>query len=209
MVRGDLIEGIHAALRGGVDWIQVRAKDSPARNLYDSILRIIPHARRIGAGVLVNDRVDVALATGTDGVHLAADSLPPGVARDLVGERMLVGVSVHGLDEARLAVDQGADYVTFGHIYPTTSKPGLPPRGVRELAAIVESVDIPVLAIGGINHSNVAEVLRTGASGISVISTVLAARDPERAVRKLREVIDGTGLYPRHPFYENRAKGVR
>ncbi len=208
-MRGDLIEAVRAALRGGVDRVQVRDKTGPARELYETTLRIIPHALETGAEVLVNDRIDVALATGADGVHLAADSLPSGVVRELVGERTLVGVSVHSLDEARRAAEDGADYTTFGHVYPTASKPGLPPRGLRELAKIVESVDVPVVAIGGINHSNVAEVLRTGASGVSVISAILTARDPEKAVRELREEIDGSGLHPRHSFYRTRAKGAK
>lgn len=200
---------MRSALRGGVDLVQVREKTAPARELYEMACRIVPHARRAGAGVLLNDRIDVALATGADGVHLAAGSLAPGVARELVGERKLVGVSVHGLDEALRAVEEGADYVTFGHVYPTASKPGLPPRGVRELAEVVESVEAPVLAVGGIDRSNVVEVLRTGASGISVVSAILATPDPEKVVRELREEIDGSGLRPKHPFHETRAKGAR
>ncbi len=208
-MRGDLIEVVRAALRGGVDRVQIREKDGPARNLYETVLRIIPAAQGTGAGVLVNDRVDVALATGADGVHLAAKSLPPYVARELVGERKVVGVSVHGLDEALHAAWEGADYVTFGHVYPTASKPGLPPRGLRELAEVVESVEVPVLAIGGIDRSNVVEVLRTGASGVCVVSAILAAPDPEKAARELREEIDGSGLHPKHPFNETGAKGAR
>jgi thiamine-phosphate pyrophosphorylase len=192
-----------------VDYVQVRGKTAPASDLYETTLRIIPHALEAGAGILVNDRIDVALATGANGVHLAARSLPPGVTRKLVGERMLVGVSVHGLDEALRAAEEGADYVTFGHVYPTASKPGLPPRGVRKLAEIVESVEVPVLAIGGIDRSNVVEVLRTGASGVSVVSAILAVPDPEKAVRELREEIDGSGLSPKQPFNETRQKGAR
>lgn len=207
--RGGLLEAVRAALRGGVDQVQVRDKTGPARDLYETTLRIIPHALETGAGVLVNDRIDVALATGADGVHLAAKSLPPGVARELAGERLLMGVSVRSIEEAREAVEEGADYVTFGHVYPTASKPGLPPRGVRELAKIVEAVEAPVLAIGGIDRSNVVEVLKTGASGVSVISAILAAPDPEKAVRELREIMDGSGLRPRYPFDTARPKGAR
>ncbi|TCJ20489.1 thiamine phosphate synthase [Rubrobacter taiwanensis] len=200
-VRGDLSDAVAAAVRGGVDWVQVREKGSPALELYAAVRRILPVARAAGAGVLVNDRVDVALATGADGVHLAAKSLPPGVTRRLVGE-MLLGVSVHGLAAAREAVGAGADYVTFGHVYPTASKPGLPPRGVRELARIVEGVDVPVLAVGGIDASNVGEVLAAGASGVAVISSILAAPDPEAAARELRAAVDGSRHRPGHPFPE-------
>lgn len=206
--RGNLPEVVSAALRGGVDFVQVREKTGPARNLYETTLEILPQALKAGAGVLVNDRVDVALATGADGVHLAARSLPPRVARELIGDRLL-GVSVHSLTEAREAVDGGADYVTFGHVYPTSSKPGLPPRGLIELAEIVESVDAPVLAVGGIDPSNVLEVLKTGISGISVISTILAASDPEKAARELRGILDGSRLRPRRCFPKTRQKGAR
>jgi len=101
------------------------------------------------------------------------------------------------------------DYVTFGHVYPTSSKPGLPPRGVLELAEIVESVDVPVLAIGGIDASNVEEVLHTGCAGVAVISAVVAAPDPRSAARRLRQAVDSSPSNPRRPFPEPVEKGVR
>ena len=205
--RGDLARVVSAALRGGVDWAQLREKSGPALGLYEGAMEVITRARELHARVSINDRVDVALAAGADGVHLASRSLPPQVARAVIPNDMLLGVSVHGLEQAREAVDVGADYVTFGHVYPTSSKPGLPPRGVRRLVEIVESVDAPVLAIGGIDAYNVREVLATGASGIAVISAVLAADDPEAAARKLREAVDSSSCYPRHPFPEPRTGG--
>lgn len=198
--RGDLTQAISAALRGGTDRAQLREKSGPAMRLYEDAMKTIPTAAELGAGVLINDRIDVALAAGADGVHLAGKSLPPEAARAIIPDWMLLGVSVHGLDEARKAVAAGADYVTFGHVYPTSSKPGMAPRGVRDLARIVESVDVPVLAIGGIDASNVREVLETGASGIAVISAILAAKDPEAAARRLREAADDSPSQPRHPF---------
>ena len=206
--RGDLLGTVVGALRGGVDWVQVREKTGPARDLYETARKIILLARENGAGVMINDRIDVALATGAGGVHLAGKSLPPRVARELLGDRLL-GASVHSIEEAREAVDGGVDYVTFGHVYPTSSKPGMPPRGVLELAEVVESVDVPVLAIGGIDASNVHEVLRTGASGIAVISAVLAAQDPKAVTRELRRAVDGSRSRPRHPFPEPLTKGTR
>jgi thiamine-phosphate pyrophosphorylase len=205
--RGGLSGAVSVALRNGVDWVQVREKTAPARELYGTVLDLLPRVRAAGAGLLVNDRADVALATGAVGVHLAARSLPPGVVRRFLGDHLL-GVSVHGLDAARAAVEAGVDYVTFGHVYPTSSKPGLPPRGVRELARIVEAVDVPVLAVGGIDASNVGEVLATGASGVAVISTVLAAPDPAAATRELRRSVDRTAHRPRHPFPEPDQRGA-
>lgn len=197
------------ALSGGVDCVQVREKGRPANELYEMSLKLLPDVREAGASLLVNDRIDVALASGADGVHLAAKSLPPSAARKVLGENPLLGCSVHSLAEAREAANVGADYVTFGHIYPTPSKPGLPPRGVRELAEIVESVEVPVLAVGGIDESNVHEVLGTGASGIAVISTIVSTPDPKLAAKRLRRAIDGLPHRLRHPFPEKTKKGAR
>lgn len=188
--------------------MQLREKAGPALSLYETARRVIPEVRKVGAGVLINDRVDVALGTGADGVHLAAESLPPAVARELLGERLL-GASVHSRPEALRAVKAGVDYVTFGHVYPTPSKPGLPPRGVRELAKVVESVDLPVLAIGGIDTSNVHEVLGTGASGIAVVSAILGVPDPKSEARRLRRALNDFRGYPRHPFPELTQRGAR
>ena len=203
----DLLGTVEAALEGGVDWVQVREKASPARELYETTQKIMPLARRNGVGVMVNDRIDVALAAGAGGVHLAGKSLPPQMARGL-SWGLLLGASVHGPKEAREAVDGGVDYVTFGHVYPTSSKPGLPPSGVLQLAEVVESVEVPVLAIGGIVASNVREVLQTGCAGIAVISAVLAAEDPGAATRELRRAVDGSQSRPRHPFPELVERGV-
>ena len=206
-VRGALIPTVRSALRGGVDYVQLREKTGPARQVYDTAVALIPHARHAGAGLLINDRVDVALAADASGVHLAGKSLPPRVARGLLEGRLL-GVSVHGLHEAREAVEAGVDYVTFGHVYPTSSKSGLAPRGVLELAEIVESVEVPVLAIGGVEPSNVHEVLRTGASGVAVISAILAAPDPASEARKLRRALDDSRYHPRRPLQKPMQKGA-
>lgn len=206
--RGDPVGAAAAALRGGMDWVQVREKSGTARDLYETALALLPRTRGAGARLCVNDRVDVALATGADGVHLAGKSLPPEVVRGLVGP-LVVGASVHSLEEAREAVAAGVDYVTFGHVYPTSSKPGSPPRGVVQLAEIVESVEVPVLAVGGIEVSNAGEVLGTGASGVAVISAVLAARSPEREARSLRRALDDSRHHPRHPFPETTTRGAR
>lgn len=209
--RGDnLSRMVREALSGGVDRVQAREKGAPARVLYETALELLPHAAQAGASLLVNDRVDVALASGADGVHLAARSLPPGAARRLLGDGPLLGCSVHSLRAAREAADAGADYVTFGHVYLTSSKPGQPPRGLVELAEIVESVEVPVLAVGGIDEGNVGEVLRTGASGIAVISTISEAPNPRMAAERLRRATLDSPHHPRHVLRMNPkpAKGA-
>lgn len=156
---------------------------------------------------MINDRVDVALVTEAAGVHLARKSLSPEAVKPLLSTG-LIGASVHSLDAAKEAVAKGADYVTFGHIYPTASKTGLPPRGVLQLSEIVESVDVPVLAIGGIDVEKVHEVLSTGCAGIAVISSILASPDPRQAALKLREAMDTSPARPRHPFPNIPSKGA-
>lgn len=195
-----LVHAVEAALRGGLDCVQAREKKGPASRLYETVLSLLPATRSSGARLLVNDRVDVTLACGADGVHLPGAGLPPEAARALLGDGPLVGVSVHGLEEARAAVEAGADYVTFGHVHPTASKPGSPPAGIRRLAEVVEGVEAPVLAVGGIDATNVGEVMATGAAGAAVISTVLAARDPEAATLRLRESVAASPHSLKHPM---------
>lgn len=187
------------AVRGGADIIQLRYKSAPALDLYHIGQAIQPLIREAGGGLLINDRVDVALALGATGVHLAAKSLPiPAVRPLLQDKKQLIGCSVHSIEEAIAAERAGASYVTYGHIYATNSKPGLPPRGVENLRKVVEAVTIPVLAIGGINKQNIDEILTTGIAGIAVIGAVMADKDPEQAAHVLREIMDQSPHQPRH-----------
>lgn len=139
--RGEPVAAVYSALRGGLDCVQVREKKGPASRLHETTLSLLPAARERGARLLVNDRLDVAIACGADGVHLPGAGLPPESARGLLGDGALIGVSVHELDEARAAVEAGADYVTFGHVHPTASKSGSPPAGIKKLAEIVDGVE--------------------------------------------------------------------
>ncbi len=188
---------VERALRGGTDAIQLRYKAAPALDLYTLGQILKPVIDRSGGKLLINDRLDVGLALSADGVHLAGKSLPVDAARRIVGPHMLLGCSVHSVEEAKRAEQQGASYVTFGHIFPTQSKPGLPPRGVGGLRDVVEAVSIPVLAIGGITADNVDEVLATGCAGIAVIGAILNGQDPELAARQLRNKLDASGHRPR------------
>jgi thiamine-phosphate pyrophosphorylase len=161
---------------------------------------LLTAARQHRAHLAINDRLDVALAVGADGVHLAAQSLPVDAAVSLAAGRALVGRSVHGLDEAIRVAEAGVDYVTFGHVFPTSTHPGLPPRGLSELHAIVQAVDIPVLAIGGITVENLDDVLATGCAGVAVISAILSNPDPCEAAARLRRALDGSTHQPRIPW---------
>jgi thiamine-phosphate pyrophosphorylase len=199
---GELRAAVERAVAGGVDWVQLRDKAGSAAATYQQAeqLRRLTHAT--GVRLSINDRLDVALGVDADGVHLAAQSMPVEAAARVAGGRVLVGRSVHSLAEARAAVAAGADYLTFGHVFPTHTHPGLPPHGLAELAEVVAAVDVPVLAIGGITSRNLDSVLATGIAGIAVISAILSATDPRSAAAELRAVLDGTVHTPRMSFGE-------
>jgi thiamine-phosphate pyrophosphorylase len=169
--------------------------------MYSEAAQLLGATQQRDAQLAINDRLDVALAVGADGVHLAGQSLPVEAAVRLAAGRILVGRSVHELDEAVAAAAAGADYLTFGHVFPTTSHPGVPPRGLAELRAIVEAVDVPVVAIGGITVDNLADVLQTGCAGIAVISAILADANPQLAAARLRGAMDSS---PHRPKLELR-----
>ncbi|MGC4108291.1 MAG: thiamine phosphate synthase [Thermomicrobiales bacterium] len=194
-------ERVHASMHAGLDSVQVRGPSASAREVLEAAQRLLPCASGQGVVVTINDRADVALvllptrrATRGGlivpvGVHLGARSLPVGLVRQHL-PLPFVGVSVHTLAEGVAAAADGADYVTFGHIYPTPSHPGEPPAGIGRLRELVDAVGIPVFAIGGIDATNVQEVLHAGATGVAVISAILRADDPAAATATLRAVLD-------------------
>jgi len=203
---GDLPDVVHRALMGGVDWIQVREKTAPALDTYLLAGRLQKACRLAGAGLIVNDRVDIALAIDAGGVHLAKKSLPPAVVRRLLAPDQLLGCSVHSLEEAVSAARAGVDYITFGNVFATDSHPDVPAKGVAVLRAIVERIEVPVLAIGGITAQNVNDVLATGCAGVAVIGAILAAGDPAAAASGLRDALHRHPGRPRHPFPPRAAR---
>jgi len=183
---GDLCSAVEGALRGGVRAVQLREKDLSSRDLYDLALRLREITARHGARLLINDRLDIALAAEADGVHLGENSLPVSRVREIAGERMLIGVSCHGLEGGVAAQEYGADFITFSPIYYTPSKaPYGEPLGTERLADACRLLRMPVFALGGINKQTVRTVLGHGAAGIALISAILSAEDPERAAREL------------------------
>ena len=186
----DLVTVLSQALVAGVQAIQLREKDLDTIDVYRLGERLLSLTRQAGAALIVNDRVDVAMALGADGVHLTRKSLPPMEARALVGSRMLLGISCHGLADVREAVEGGVDFVVLGPIYETPSKV---PYGAPLTPVILKQArgicPLPILAIGGINTTRVPEVVHAGADGVAVISAVLAAPDPGVATRELLEAV--------------------
>ena len=186
----DLEEIVAAAARGGAGAIQLREKDLSAHDLYALGTRLQAALGPYGVPLLINDRVDVALALDAAGVHLAGHSLPTAVARRVLGAGKLLGVSTHSVEEARCAAEDGADFIVFGPVFTTPSKLAYgPPQGLQHLSTVVSAVSIPVIAIGGIDHTNLPQVMQAGAYGVAMIRAVLAAPDPYQATRQLHAVL--------------------
>ena len=174
------------ALKAGVRAVQLREKDLATRDLYDLAGKLLAMTRGAGAALLVNDRVDVAMALSADGVHLTRRSLPLKEARAILGPEKLIGISCHSLAEVQEAEDGGADLIVLGPIFETPSKAGFgPPLTTSILRQARMTTSIPILAIGGINSHRVPEVMAAGANGISVISAVMAAPDAAGACMEL------------------------
>lgn len=177
---------VGAAAEGGARAFQLREKDLAMRDLCALAARLLPIVRRAGGALLVNDRVDVALALDLDGVHLPQAGLPAAEAQRLLGPRRSVGVSCHSLAEAREAEAGGADFITFGPVYETPSKRAYgPPVGLSALRAARAEVRLPIFALGGVSAARVPETFAAGADGIAVISAVIAAADVAEAVAGL------------------------
>jgi thiamine-phosphate pyrophosphorylase len=177
---------VEAALRGGVRAFQLREKDLPPRDLYPLALEMRRLTQTYGARLLINDRIDVALAVDADGVHLTTTSLPARIARQVLGPGRLIGVSTHTLAEAQAAAEESADFLVFGPVFFTPSKaPYGEPVGLDALRVARAAVTLPILAIGGVKKANLDQVLAAGADGIAVISAVISADDPMAASQDL------------------------
>ena len=185
-----LVDVVAAAVQGGVDAVQLREKDLSARELVELARALLPICRQHGARLLVNDRIDIALATGADGVHLPASSFSCRDARELVGDAMLIGVSTHSPGEVEAAANGGADFVVLGPICATPSKAAFgAPLGTDALTAACSRTTVPVLGIGGIDEANAFAVVRAGATGIAVVRALCAASDPQQTAKNLRSML--------------------
>ena len=180
----DLVAVVSECLAAGLTAVQVREKDLGAGDLASLCRRLRTVTREAGALVIVNDRVDVALAVDADGVQRTGTSLRVRDMRAVAGRRLRIGASVHSLEEAADAEREGADWVVFGPVYETASKRAYgAPQGLDRLSAVTRALSIPVVAIGGITPARVPEVRAAGARGVGVISGILAAASPADATR--------------------------
>jgi thiamine-phosphate pyrophosphorylase len=179
------------AIAGGADTIQYRQKSGSTRQMIEIARNMKRLCSEAGVMFIVNDRLDVAIAAEADGVHLGQDDFPIPMARELLGEGRIIGGSAATLDEARKCLSEGADYVGFGPVYPTSSKDDAGPvSGIDILKQVVEIIPLPIIAIGGVGAENTAIVIRAGAHGIAVISAVCCQDDPEEATRSLYQALN-------------------
>jgi len=187
----DLLWVLQQALDGGVKGIQLREKDLVGRELFFLAEAARKLTQRYHALLLINDRIDIALAMDADGVHLSTASIPIESARALLGRQQLLGASTHSLEEAQEAERSGADFVVFGPVYFTPSKASYgSPQGLAALKKVVEKLSLPIYAIGGIKPENIADTRRTGVRGVALISAVMSAADPENATKEILKLFN-------------------
>ena len=186
------LEIAEAAIRGGATAIQLRMKDEPARLMVRTARWLATLCQTAGVTFIVNDRVDVAMIVGADGVHIGQDDLPAEDVRRLMGRGALLGVSAATVQEARAAERAGADYVGVGAIYATGTKADAgAPVGLARIRQLRRAVGLPLVAIGGITVDNAAQVIAAGAQGVAVITAVTLAEDMAEAARRVRREVDG------------------
>lgn len=187
------VEVVDAAIRGGVDVVQLREKPASARERYEVGREVRELTHEADVPLIINDRVDLAVALDADGVHLGDDDVPVSVARDQLGTDAIVGRSVSTPEAAREAEHAGADYLGVGAVFETNSKDDIPPEeyavGLDRVRTIREVTDLPFVGIGGITPENATDVVRAGANGVAVITAITAASDPEAATRRLAEAV--------------------
>jgi thiamine-phosphate pyrophosphorylase len=185
----DLLEVLAATVAGGCRMVQLREKEWPSGRLLPLAERLRARCRDAGVTFIVNDRVDLALAVGADGVHLGQDDLPLRVARPLLRPGMILGVSTHSVAQARAAQADGADYVAVGSMFATRSKADFELVGPDLVRKLRGEIRVPLIGIGGITHDNVQDVIRAGADAVAVISAVGAADDPRAACERFVALI--------------------
>jgi len=184
------LEIVRAAVDGGATVVQLREKDCSTREFIEQALAIKDFLKDRAVPLIINDRLDVAQAVKADGVHLGQTDMPLKVAKKILGDSMIIGISAESLQDAVEAEKGGADYLGVSPIYATPTKTDTAlPLGLEGLREIRKAVRIPLVGIGGLNRDNAAEVIRNGADGVAVVSAIVAADDPQKAADALRQII--------------------
>ena len=186
-----LWDGVEEAIRGGATLVQLREKEISSKEYLELAQRVKEVTDRHDIPLIINDRIDIALAIDADGVHLGPEDLPVPIARKLLGDDKIIGSSAASVDEALLFQAQGADYLGVGAVFPTATKRGTEKVGLEDLRGIKSAVHIPVVAIGGINAENAKPVMETGVDGVAVVSAIMNQTDIREAARQLLSLLRG------------------
>ena len=182
----NLVDVVRRAVQGGVSVVQIREKEMDAREFVALAQAVKAALAPHGVPLIINDRVDVALAVDAEGVHVGQDDTPAASVRDMIGPDKLLGLSVHTPDDIRRAEALPVDYLGVGPVFPTTTKlDAKPPLGLEGFAALRALTDLPLAAIGGVDIDNTSDVIRAGADGVAVVSAICSAGSPEQASRDL------------------------
>lgn len=184
----ELLPCVEAALRGGVTLVQYRAKNADGGRMYAEALALKALCDRYGVPLIINDRLDIAMAVQAAGVHVGQDDIPCKIARQLLGEDFVIGVSAHNPQEALQAVADGADYLGCGAVFGSNTKHNVQTLGLEGLRDIRQAVAVPMVGIGSINLSNYGDVLATGANGAAIVSGILGAEDITATVQQFAKL---------------------
>ena len=192
--KSDDVEGflktIEDGIKGGVSVVQIREKTAETLDFYNLALKVKEITAKYNVPLIINDRVDVALAIDADGVHVGQSDMPCDVTRRLIGEDKILGVSAATIEEAQKAEKDGADYIGTGAVFPTATKDDAPKITKKDLKDVVDSINIPVVAIGGITLENAHELSDTGIAGLSVVSAIMSAENPKKSSEELLNIFN-------------------
>lgn len=182
----DLLSEVRKAVKGGVSMVQLREKNCSSREFYNLALTLKTELAKMHVPLIINDRLDIALAVDADGLHIGQNDIPINIARKFLSSDKILGLSVNNLEQAKKGEFQGASYLGAGPVFYTSSKKDIDnPTGLKFLETLKRQIKIPVIAIGGINHENIQEVKKTGTDGVAVISAILSANDCEKASQRM------------------------
>ena len=181
---------IEEAIKGGVSVVQIREKTADTLEFYNLALQVKEITTKYNVPLIINDRVDVALAIDADAVHVGQSDMPCDITRKLIGEDKILGVSAATIEEAKKAERDGADYIGTGAVFPTKTKDDAPSITKQDLKDVVESINIPVVAIGGITLENAHELTDTGIAGLSVVSAIMSSENPKKSSEELLKIFN-------------------
>jgi len=194
MTAGSMEACVEQAILGGCTVVQLREKTASSHAFFQTAVRVREVTARLGVPLIINDRADIALSVDADGLHIGQNDLPYEAARRIVGHDKIVGVSAHNLEQARRAAEMGADYIGVGAMFATGTKTDANPTSIDELRRIRRELNIPIVAIGGINKNNVSHLKDIGVNGIAVVSAIVAEQDMVGAAQELKALFQGEHL---------------